>query len=136
MSLCSTRDLAPGDFLHHVGIRVKIVEPGGVTSTKFGERSAKNASASSSEIRDYDPFVSAAGQVFAAMRASRSAGKDATAEHVAEVIFEAANDSSARLRYVATSDIVPLVEARRQTSESEYMAFMRARVGPKVPPAR
>lgn len=119
-----------------LGIRVKLVEPGGVTSTKFGERSAKDASMSSSDVHDYDAFVSAANQVFAAMRASRSSGKDATSEHVAEVIFEATNDSSDRLRYVATSDILPLVEARRQTSESEYMAFMRARVGPKLPPGR
>ncbi|MDY7232148.1 SDR family oxidoreductase [Hyalangium rubrum] len=115
-----------------LGIRVKLVEPGGVTSTKFGERSAKDASMSSNDIRDYDPFVLAANQVFAEMRAARSADKDATSEHVAEVIFEATNDASDRLRYVATSDILPLVEARRQTSESEYMAFMRARVGPKV----
>jgi NAD(P)-dependent dehydrogenase (short-subunit alcohol dehydrogenase family) len=70
-----------------LGIRMKLVEPGGVISTKFGERSAQEASTSSSDVRDYDAFVSAAGQVFAAMRASRSEGKDATSEHVAEVIL-------------------------------------------------
>ncbi|KFE71407.1 SDR family oxidoreductase [Hyalangium minutum] len=116
-----------------LGIRVKIVEPGGVITTKFGERSAKEASLLSSGIRDYDSFVSEAHQVFAAMRASRSASKDSTSEHVAEVIFEATNDTSERLRYVATSDILPLVRARRQTSEDEYMAFMRASVAPKPP---
>jgi NAD(P)-dependent dehydrogenase (short-subunit alcohol dehydrogenase family) len=119
-----------------LGIRVKIVEPGGVTSTKFVERSAKEAGTVSNDIRDYDAFISGANQVFDNLRASRSAARDGTSEHVAEVIFEATNDPSDRLRYVATSDIVPLVEARRQTSESEYMAFMRARVGPKPPPAR
>lgn len=67
------------------------------------------------------------------MRASRGASKDSTSEHVAEVIFEATNDPSERLRYVATSDILPLVRARRQTSEEEYMAFMRASVAPKPP---
>ncbi|OJT24201.1 short-chain dehydrogenase/reductase [Archangium sp. Cb G35] len=118
-----------------LGIRVKIVEPGGVTSTKFGERSAKEANLPPNGIRDYDTFVSAANQVFDAMRTSRNAARDSTSEHVAEVIFEATNDSSDRLRYVATSDILPLVEARRQTSESEYMAFMRSSFGPKLPPA-
>lgn len=119
-----------------LGIRVKIVEPRGVTSTRFGERAAMEASTLSSDIRDYDAFVSAANEIFEAMRASRSAGKDSTSEHVAEVIFEVTNDASDRLRHVATSDILPLVAARRQTSESEYMSFMRAHVGPKMPPER
>jgi NAD(P)-dependent dehydrogenase (short-subunit alcohol dehydrogenase family) len=116
-----------------LGIRVKLVEPGGVTTTKFGERSAKEANLPPSDIRDYDAFISGASQVFAGLRASRSGSKDSTSEHVAEVIFEATNDTSERLRYVATSDILPLVEARRQTSEEQYMAFMRARMAPKLP---
>ncbi|WP_395831178.1 SDR family NAD(P)-dependent oxidoreductase [Archangium violaceum] len=116
-----------------LGIRVKLVEPGGVTSTRFVERSAKEASALPGDVRDYAAFVSAANQVFAAMRASRGVDKAATPEHVAEVIFEATNDASDRLRYVATNDILPLVEARRQTSETEYMAFMRTHFGPRLP---
>lgn len=114
-----------------LGIRMKIVEPGGVPSTRFGERSALEAQLAS-QLHDYDSFVAAAGEVFDALRASCEAAADSTAEHVAEVIFQAATDDSDRLRYVATSDILPLVEARRQTSEREYMAFMRARVGPKL----
>jgi NAD(P)-dependent dehydrogenase (short-subunit alcohol dehydrogenase family) len=115
-----------------LGIGVKIVEPGGVTSTNFGSRSAKEAASPSSEIRDYDDFVSSANEVFANLAASRNADKDSTAEHVARIIYQATTDSSDQLRYVATSAIVPLVEARRQTSEREYMEFMRSRVTPKV----
>jgi NAD(P)-dependent dehydrogenase (short-subunit alcohol dehydrogenase family) len=115
-----------------LGIGVKIVEPGGVTSTNFGSRSAKEAASPSSEIRDYDAFVSSANEVFASLAASRNADKDSTAEHVARIIYQATTDSSDQLRYVATSAIVPLVEARRQTSEREYMEFMRSRVTPKV----
>jgi NAD(P)-dependent dehydrogenase (short-subunit alcohol dehydrogenase family) len=115
-----------------LGIGVKIVEPGGVTSTNFGSRSAKEAASPSSEIRDYDAFVSSANEVFASLAASRNADKDSTAEHVAQIIYQATTDSSDQLRYVATSAIVPLVEARRQTSEREYMEFMRSRVTPKV----
>jgi NAD(P)-dependent dehydrogenase (short-subunit alcohol dehydrogenase family) len=115
-----------------LGIGVKIVEPGGVTSTNFGSRSAKEAASPSSEIRDYDAFVSSANEVFASLAASRNADKDSTAEHVAQIIYQATTDSSDQLRYVATSAIVPLVEARRQSSEREYMEFMRSRVTPKL----
>jgi NAD(P)-dependent dehydrogenase (short-subunit alcohol dehydrogenase family) len=114
-----------------LNIRVRIVEPGGVPSTRFGERSAREA-ASSLQIPDYDPFIAGSNEVYAQLRASRGAAPDSTAEHVATVIFEATTDPSDQLRYVATSDIVPLVEARRQTSERQYMAFMRARVAPKL----
>ncbi len=36
------------------------------------------------------------------------------------------------LRYVATDDIKPLIRARRETSEAEYMAFMREQVTPQI----
>ncbi len=114
-----------------LGIGVKIVEPGGVLSTNFGNRAAKESNPPS-ETHDYDAFVSAASEVFAGLAASRNAAKDSTAEHVAQVIYQAATDPSDQLRYVATSGIAPLVEARRQTSEREYMEFMRSRVTPKL----
>ena len=38
-------------------------------------------------------------------------------------------DGTDQLRYVATEDIKPLIKARRETSEEEYLAFMRARFG-------
>jgi hypothetical protein len=41
----------------------------------------------------------------------------------------AATDGTNQLRYVATEDIKPLVKARRETSEEEYITFMRARFG-------
>jgi hypothetical protein len=43
------------------------------------------------------------------------------------VIFRAATDGSAELRYVATDDIKPLVHKRREASEAEYIGFMRQR---------
>ena len=42
------------------------------------------------------------------------------------------SDGTDQLRYVATDDIKPLVRARRETSEAEYMAFMRERVTPRI----
>jgi NAD(P)-dependent dehydrogenase (short-subunit alcohol dehydrogenase family) len=107
-------------------IVVKIVEPGGVLETKFGERSAEEAGRAVS-LPDYDAFLAHSSSVFAGLRGARLS----TSESVAEVIFRAATDGSDQLRYVATEDIQPLVQKRRETSEGEYIAFMRAQFGMK-----
>ncbi len=103
-------------------IIVKIVEPGGVLSTNFGKRSGTEA-AQNLSIPDYDAFVAGANAIFASLRGRRSA----TEEGVAQVIFAAATDGTNQLRYVATEDIQPLVKARRETSEEQYIEFMRSR---------
>jgi NAD(P)-dependent dehydrogenase (short-subunit alcohol dehydrogenase family) len=108
-------------------IIVKMIEPGGVVSTKFGQRSGVEA-AQNAALPDYDGFVAQANAFFADLRASRRA----TEEDVAKVIYDAATDGKDRLRYVATEDIQPLVKARRETSEEEYMAFMRSRFRTKA----
>lgn len=114
--------------LSSLGIAVKIVEPGGVTSTDFGRRSGEEA-AGALALPDYEPFVAATNAVFAGLRASRA---NATSEEVAEVVFTAATDGTDQLRYVATDDIRPLVAARRETCEADYLAFMRQRVAPRL----
>jgi NAD(P)-dependent dehydrogenase (short-subunit alcohol dehydrogenase family) len=114
--------------LERLGIRVKIVEPGGVLSTNFVRRSTEEAGGAKA-LPDYDPFVRAMEAAFEGLRASRAG---ATSEQVAEVIFTAATDETEQLRYVATDNIKPWVAARRETSEAEYIAFMRARVAPKL----
>jgi NAD(P)-dependent dehydrogenase (short-subunit alcohol dehydrogenase family) len=103
-------------------ILVKIIEPGGVISTNFGKRSAEEA-AQTRSLPDYSAFTAQTEKVFAGLRGARLA----TEEDVAKVIYEAATDGTNRLRYVATKDIEPLVKARRETSEQDYMAFMRSR---------
>jgi len=109
------------------GIVVKIIEPGGVISTNFGQRSGVE-SALNGTLADYDAFVAHTLGVFAGLRAARLA----TEESVAQVIYDAATDGTGRLRYLATEDIKPLVSARRETSEENYIAFMRARFAPKT----
>jgi len=107
-----------------LNIRVRIVEPGGVTSTRFGERSAAEFGLAAPDLpSDYQPFVQRMAAAFEALRGERRA----SAEDVADVIFQAATDPGDRLRYVATRDIEPLVRARRETSEDAYMALMRSR---------
>lgn len=107
-------------------ITVKIVEPGGVLSTNFGKRSSEEA-AQIPALADYDVFVTRTNAIFAGLRASRLA----TEADVAKVIFTAVTDGKDQLRYVATTDIIPWVRARRETSESEYLALMRSQLLPK-----
>lgn len=108
-------------------IVVKMIEPGGVVSTNFGRRSGTE-SAGNAPLPDYDGFVARTQAVFAGLRASRTATED----EVAQVIYAAATDGTDRLRYVATDDIKPLVQARRETSEEHYAAFMRAQFAAKA----
>lgn len=109
-----------------LGIAVKIVEPGGVTSTKFGERSAAEAGGLGDLPADYAPFAAHIAEVFAKLRASRGR---ATQEEVAEVILTAATDGTRQMRYIATDDIKPLIAKRREASEAEYRAHMLATFG-------
>jgi len=103
---------------------VKMIEPGGVLSTNFGRRSGAEA-ANNAALPDYDAFVAHTHTVFDGLRSARPATEDT----VAQVIYGAATDGTHQLRYVATDDIIPLLKSRRETSEDEYMAFMRARFG-------
>lgn len=105
-------------------IAVKMIEPGGVVSTKFGVRSGAEA-AQVAAVPGYEAFVARTQEVFAGLRASRRA----TEEDVARVIHEAATDGTDRLRYVATDDIKPLVALRREGSEEAYVAMAREQFG-------
>jgi len=105
-------------------IVVKIIEPGGVLSTSFGQRTSQEA-ATTDVPAHYQGFVEHAGEFFAGM-ASRA---HATEDDVAEVVYRAATDGTSQLRYLATDDIAPMVKARRETSEKEYMDFMRKGFG-------
>ena len=107
--------------LSSLGITVKIVEPGGVLSTRFGERSGTEAGQNQT-LSDYDAFTAKAHAIFGGLRAARLS----TEEDVVKVIFQATTDGSRQLRYVATADILPWVTARRETSEADYLALMRA----------
>lgn len=110
------------------GVVVKIVEPGGVLDTKFSERLAVEAATADPAPEDYSRFIEGAEAVFAGLRSKRLA----TSRDVAKVIFEAVTDGTQQLRYVATEDIRPLIDARRATSEETYIKFMRDTFMPKL----
>ncbi|QWT86320.1 hypothetical protein KBP46_00055 [Chryseobacterium sp. PCH239] len=68
-------------------------------------------------IEDYLPFLEQIGKVYGGMAGAADA--DAV-EKVVQAIYEAATDGTDRLRYYPTTDIKPILEARRNTSEVEY----------------
>ena len=107
--------------LNSLGIRVKLIEPGGAPSTGFVARmSAEGAAIAVAD--DYLPFLEKIGAVYAGM--GTAADPDAV-DKVAGAIFAAATDGSDRLRYAPTADIQPILKARRESSEEHYQALVR-----------
>jgi hypothetical protein len=97
-----------------------VIPHGGVSSTKFGERSGQEFSRNE-KIDDYDAFVGRANEAFDKMRAVRMMSSD----DVASVIYGAVTDSADRLRYLVGDDARGFVKARREMTEEGYIAFMR-----------
>ncbi|MGP4669553.1 SDR family oxidoreductase [Agrobacterium pusense] len=111
-----------------LGIKVKVIEPGGATQTGFMTRMG-GESASQRPIEDYLPFLEDIGKVYGGF--AESADPDAV-EKVVSAIYEAANDTSDRLRFAPTADIQPLLDARRGASEEGYRDLTRSIFSPEV----
>jgi NAD(P)-dependent dehydrogenase (short-subunit alcohol dehydrogenase family) len=110
-----------------IGVTVKVVEPGAAPSTNFPARSDVETKGANVPA-DYAPFLGATKKIFQ----SFIDGVDANAvSKVVESIFTAVTDGTDQFRYVPTEDIQPLVAARRESSESEYMSLMRDLFMPK-----
>ena len=105
--------------LDAVGIKVKIVEPGGALKTNFMAR-VGGENGAQQPIEDYSQFLSHMGQLYEGM--GSTADPDAV-EKVVVAIFTAATDGSNQLRYSPNNDIQPLLNARRATSEQDYRAL-------------
>jgi len=105
--------------LGSLGIKVKIIEPGGAMKTNFMAR-VGGESGGQTMIEDYMPFLGHIGQMYGGMQ--DSADPDAV-EKVIDAIFAAATDGTTQLRYAPTNDIQPILNARRGTSEEQYRAF-------------
>ncbi|MDR3460031.1 MAG: SDR family oxidoreductase [Verrucomicrobiae bacterium] len=107
-------------------IAVKLIEPsGGVSSTNFGKRLGEER-AQTAAPADYDAFIGATNAAYGAMRASRMV----TSAEVAQVIYEAATDGTARLRYFIGEDVGGFVAAKQGMVDQDYVDFMRARFQP------
>jgi len=100
------------------GVRVKLVEPGGVV-TEF----VNNLDMMLSPENDaYNGFIQKVTAGFSKGRENYS-----TPKKIAGVIYEAATDSSARLRYPAGDDAVVLMGARSQAPDDAIFAGVKAR---------
>ena len=107
--------------LEAFGVKVKIVEPG-MIRTDFGGRSFDFVNDEAME--EYQGTVQ---KLFAAWG---NAGDNASdPEVVAEVIWQAATDGSATLRYRAGADAEALLDARKIQDDATFIGNMKAQLG-------
>jgi NAD(P)-dependent dehydrogenase (short-subunit alcohol dehydrogenase family) len=109
--------------LSTLGIRVKVVEPGGV-NTDFGGRSF--VFTTNPEMTDYQPLVDMAA---AALQDGTPSGNQEP-EEVAEVIFTAATDGTTQLRYISGEGAKAFLANRYSAEQDEqFVAGMRQSFG-------
>ena len=96
--------------LKSVGVRIKTVAPGGIT-TDFAGRSLDQAMHPA-----YEKQLASVWQAVGKRQA-----KSSTAEQIADVVFEAATDASDRLRYLAGDDAKMMHSDRLLRGPEKYM---------------
>jgi NADP-dependent 3-hydroxy acid dehydrogenase YdfG len=106
-----------------IGVKVKLVEPGGV-ATDFGGRSMDMQH--NPELSEYNDFV---GKLMEAMKASMDPANMSKPEQIAEVIYTAATDDKDTLRYRAGADALQLLDARSNMSDDEFFAMQKQQLG-------
>lgn len=99
--------------LEPLGIHVRIVQPG-MIKTNFGGSSFDFAI--DENLPDYDPMADAMGRVFGKLASNPSAP-----ETVAEVVWEAANETGDRLRFRAGADAVELLDRRKKKDDATFI---------------
>ena len=102
--------------LSQLGIKARIVEPGGV-ATDFGGRSMTMTT--SEEILDYDAGVAKFQESY-----SQSVSNISQPVDIAKVIYEAATDESDRVRYIAGDDAKVLIHNRNEVGDEAFIATM------------
>ncbi|MEO0723693.1 MAG: SDR family oxidoreductase [Bacteroidota bacterium] len=105
-----------------LGIKVKIVEPGGV-ATDFGSRSMDFQHNES--LTEYNEFV---GHVMPAFQQIMDPANMSTPALVADVVYRAATDDSNQLRYRAGADAEQLLTARANMSDEEFIDMMKGQL--------
>ncbi|MDI3335541.1 SDR family oxidoreductase [Defluviimonas aestuarii] len=103
--------------LEPLGIHVRIVEPG-MIKTNFGGSSFDFAM--DEDLADYAPMAESMGRVFGKLASSPS-----DPGTVAEVIWDAANETGHRLRYRAGADAVELLDNRKAQDDSTFIGGIK-----------
>lgn len=106
-----------------IGVKVKIVEPGGV-ATDFGTRSLDLQH--NHELSEYNEFVNFFMEAMAKMS---DPSLLSTPETIADVIYKAATDESNTLRYRAGADAEQLLLARSSMTDEEFFAMLKTQFG-------
>lgn len=106
-----------------IGVKVKLVEPGGV-ATDFGGRSMDLQH--NPELSEYNSFV---GKFMEAMQATMDPANMSKPEQIAEVIFTAATDGTDTLRYRAGADALQLLDARNKMTDEAFFAMQKQQFG-------
>ena len=101
-----------------LGVRVKIIEPGGI-KTDFAGRSFDFSN--DPKLSEYQPLVQSMTDVLGPMMAQSS-----PPELIAEIVYRATTDESDRLRYEAGADAVQILAARRASDDASFLAGIRA----------
>ncbi|MEO1513441.1 MAG: SDR family oxidoreductase [Bacteroidota bacterium] len=109
--------------LAQIGVKVKLVEPGGV-ATDFGGRSLDMQH--NPELAEYNEFV---GVFMESMKNAMDPANMSKPEQIAAIIYEAATDGKDTLRYRAGADAIQLLEARSKMSDEEYFAMQKQQFG-------
>lgn len=102
-------------------VQVKLVQPG-MVNTDFAGRSFEFNNAP--ELVEYQPVVQSLMSVLGPMAAQASSAAD-----IAEVIYQAATDTTCQLRHEAGADAKHLLAARRASDDADFLAGIRAQFG-------
>lgn len=106
--------------LNPLGIKLKIVEPGGY-KTEFSGRSM--AFLGGGDLSDYQPVFDKFVAALYHWPMSENIGE------VAGVIYEAATDNTEKLRYPVGHDAAQLIQTRQQTDDVDFKKMMVAQTG-------
>ena len=105
------------------GIHVKVVAPGGV-ATDFASRSLQMTI---DPADSQNPYATQVRNVLSAF--NERGGAASTPEQIAEVIYTAATDGTAQLRYIAGADAQGILAAKTQMSEADFAQMIQKNFG-------
>lgn len=111
--------------LESIGVKVKIIEPGGV-NTDFGGRSMDFQH--NDKLTEYNEFVEGVMTTFGKMMNEETMSSP---QQIAEVIYKAATDDTNTLRYKAGEDAIQLLTARKTMNDSEFIGMMKSNLNIK-----